>query len=94
MVKPKALLGYTLGIRRDAPAMERPGKTGGEKFAQARVKSRMAGDILNLTQTPETLPLPRVPGGTLINSQSTGQLSPQPMPNVGGAELRTPELPQ
>lgn len=94
MVKPKALLGYTLGVGINAPASERPDKTGGEKFAQARVRPRMAGDILNLTMTPETLPLPKVPGGSLIYSQSTGQPAPQPMPNIGGAELRTPYLQQ
>lgn len=97
MTKPKATLGYTLGVYRDKPGREARGKSGGEKFAQSRGRRRMAGDIMNLSQspgTPETLPLPKIAGGASNLIQSTGQPQPDASPFIGGAELRTPYLPQ
>ena len=92
MIKPKARLGYMLGLRvRDIPE-EPPLKTGQEKFQSIysdqgayfavgsrlpRKEQRMAGDIFNLELT-----------------QSPGTPAVFPLPNIGGPELRTPELPQ
>lgn len=75
-------LGYTVGLRGAQEQRERPGATGGEKFASAQggkrqAEQRMAGSALNLDLT-----------------KSPGLPPAFSLPSIGFAELRTPEIPQ
>ena len=75
-------LGYMFGLRGARQQSERPGKTGGEKFATAqggkrRPPQRMAGQAMGLNLR-----------------QGTGMPQAFTLPMIGSAELRTPNLPQ
>lgn len=86
MVIPKATAGYYFGINRAKGPDERPRRTGGEQFAEARQKRRMAGDILNLSQSPGAPATLSLPTGLDV-VKSTG-IPPQEPLAIGEAELR------
>lgn len=76
---PKAIGGYTLGILTDIKPFEAALPTGGEKFAEGRRgRQRMAGDIDILN---------------LELTHSPGTPEVMPLPLIGSAELRAPEVP-
>lgn len=75
-------LGYMYGIRGAKQRDERPGASGGEKFATAQGNKRTPGR--------------RLAGQALgLNLKEGAGLPPAfTLPMIGTAELRTPELPQ
>ena len=75
-------LGYMVGLRGTKQGSERPGQTGGEKFATAqggkrRPAQRLAGQAMGLNL-----------------KEGTGLPQAFTLPMIGSAELRTPSLPQ
>lgn len=75
-------LGYMVGLRGTSRGSERPGQTGGEKFATAqggkrKPAQRMAGQAMGLNLR-----------------EGTGMPQAFSLPAIGSAELRTPNLPQ
>ena len=75
-------LGYMFGLRGAKQQSERPGQTGGEKFATAQggkrePRQRMAGQAMGLNLR-----------------EGTGMPQAFTLPMIGSAELRTPSLPQ
>lgn len=77
MVKPTTRLGYYYGLNRNKEPYERPGNTGGEKFAESREPRRKAGDALGIdlisgTGQPPTLPPPYAGGAELRNLDISG----------------------
>jgi len=75
-------LGYMYGIRGSKQQSERPGPTGGEKFASAQggkrgPENRKAGQAFGLDL-----------------KEGTGLPQAFTLPMIGSAELRTPNLPQ
>lgn len=77
MVKPTTKLGYYYGLNRNKEPSERPGYSGGEKFAEAREPRRKAGNALGIdlvsgTGQPPTLPPPFVGGAELRNLDISG----------------------
>jgi hypothetical protein len=77
VVKPKTRLGYYYGVNRNKEPAERAPYSGGEKFAEARVPRRKAGDALGIdlisgTGQPPTLPPPYVGGAELRNLDISG----------------------
>jgi hypothetical protein len=96
MVISKTRLGYFLGVNTDRRPNEAPLPTGAEKF-QSIVSDQ--GAYYAMGRQPE----PRSPGketrkaGEALNldlRQSLGTPKYVPLPSIGSAELRTPELPQ
>lgn len=79
MVKPKSRLGYMYGLGVEKDPYEAPLPTGGEKFFYGKPEKE------------------RRMAGDILNldiTQSPGTPATFPLPNIGGAELRTPYLPQ
>ena len=71
-----------VGLRGTSRGSERPGQTGGEKFATAqggkrKPAQRMAGQAMGLNLR-----------------EGTGMPQAFSLPAIGSAELRTPNLPQ
>lgn len=79
MIKPKARLGYMYGINLHEEPREVALPSNAEKFFYGRQ------------------PRERRMAGDILNldlTQSPGTPATLPLPKMGGAELRTPELPQ
>lgn len=79
MIKPKARLGYMYGLNVQESPYEAPLPTNAEDFFYGRQ------------------PKERRMAGDILNldlTQSPGTPAVFPLPNIGGAELRTPYLPQ
>lgn len=78
MIDPKARLGYMYGINVNAIPDERPLPTGGDQFFYGKEKKE------------------RRMAGDILNldlTQSPGTPAVFPLPNIGRAELRVPDLP-
>jgi hypothetical protein len=92
MVNPKSRLGYMYGIGVRKDPYETPLKTGEEKFqsivgeegAYYAVGSRLPRKNQRMAMDILNLDI----------TQSPGTPAAFPLPNIGGPELRTPELPQ
>jgi hypothetical protein len=93
MVQPKSRLGYMYGLGVDKDPYERPLPTNEEKF-QSTISSE--GAYYAYGRLPEKSYPDKRKAGDALNldlRQSLGTPKYVPLPSIGSAELRTPELP-
>ena len=96
MVKPKSRLGYMYGLGVDREPYEQPLPTGQEKF-QSTIADQGAYYAVGRLPERESPEKGQRKAGDALNldlRQSLGTPRYIPLPSIGAAELRTPELPQ